>query len=68
MIPEGFAGFADTWEVFFRYCRMYKVNTEPERVALIRRMVAKRKAVYIRDARPLIKSIVKGEINVKRIV
>lgn len=45
--PEGFMTDAKTMELFFRYCIRYKVNGEKDRLALLRRLVAKKKAKYL---------------------
>jgi len=35
--------------LFFRYVRRYRINGRQERVEVLRRMVAKKKARYLRD-------------------
>jgi hypothetical protein len=49
MISEGFYMDLHTAEVFFRYCRIYNVTELPERVKIVRRIVAKGQAKYLRD-------------------
>jgi len=35
--------------VFYRYCMRYHVTAAADRTAVLRRLVAKKKAVYLRD-------------------
>ena len=55
MSGEGFVMSARLAEVFFRWCARYKVEGRAERVEGMRRLVAKRKVKYIRDATAFMK-------------
>lgn len=41
---------SNTLELFFRVCRRYKIDDEAGRTALLRELVRRNKAAYIRDA------------------
>lgn len=49
MSPEGFMMSLQTACLFFRYCRRYHVTDLKERTNVIRRIVAKGDARYLRD-------------------
>lgn len=51
MSNEGFCVNLETAALFFRYCRRYDVKTQSEKIIVMRRLVAKNKAKYIRDAK-----------------
>ncbi len=53
-MQEGFLTDLKTVELFFRYCLRYKVNDIKERTLVMRRITAKKKAKYIRDASVLL--------------
>jgi hypothetical protein len=50
---EGFAITADMGTVFFRFCRMYHIDSREDRLVLMREIVRRKKAVYIRDVEAL---------------
>lgn len=47
MAAEGFAVTPYIGTVFFRTCSLYRVKTEKDRIALLRKLVARHKAKYI---------------------
>lgn len=49
-MQEGFLLTSTMAGVFFRYCRRYKIEHYEDRVALVRRLVARGDAQYLRDA------------------
>lgn len=55
--------------LFFRYCRRYKVDKREDRVALMRRIVAKKRASYIPNPKAFIAGkrilIVRGDADEK---
>ena len=55
---EAFTGVADDWLVFFRHLRLYRVSdTDREyRIALLRRLVARKRLKYERDGERLLKN------------
>lgn len=48
---EGFCVNLNTALLFYRICQRYKINNEPGRIAVMRKLVAKKKAKYVRDAK-----------------
>jgi len=60
-MSEGFVGNADIFMLFFWLCKRYSINTEPERVALLRRLTAAKRLKYVRDSEKYMKgkSVVK---------
>lgn len=50
-MSEGFLTTPRTAELFFRVCRRYKIDREGYRVALLREIVRRKKAKYIRDVK-----------------
>jgi hypothetical protein len=48
---------------FWRAVRMFKIEDEAGRVALLRKMVARKKAKYIRDVKTLLKGKRVGRIQ-----
>lgn len=55
MSNEGFVTTLQTAMIFYRYCARYKVTGTAERLMVMRRLTAKKKAKYIRDANEFIK-------------
>lgn len=52
---EGFLMDVYTAEMFFRFCRRYKIDDPKDRICLVRRLVSKKKAKYLRDVEQTIK-------------
>jgi len=46
---EGFLTDLRTAQMFFRFCKLYRVQEKKERVAVMREIVRRKKAKYIRD-------------------
>ncbi len=59
MTNEGFVfDGPDKWDslmLFWRTCRMYDVRDYADRVMLLRKITARKKATYIRDAKTFLK-------------
>lgn len=57
MMGEGFMMDLGTLMVFYRYCRRFKVSDDDRagKIAIMRRLTAKKKAKYIRDPQEFIK-------------
>jgi len=51
---EGFLTSAWTAMVFFRFCARYKVNDLKSRTCLMREIVRRKKAKYLRDIAPML--------------
>lgn len=67
MMPqEGFALDLRTAELFFRVCRLYHIDGREDRIALMREIVRRKKALYIRDVAPILASKRVIEIEKKR--
>lgn len=49
MSQEGFFTSLDVAILFYRTCNIYKIKDERQRIALMRKIVARGKAKYIRD-------------------
>jgi hypothetical protein len=49
---EGFLMTPYMAGIFFRVCRRYKIQDYTDRMSLVRLLVARKKAVYIRDMDP----------------
>jgi len=47
---EGFLTDISTAELFFRFCIRYKINTEKQRILVLREITRRKKAKYLRDA------------------
>lgn len=68
-MTEGFLTDIRTVELFFRFCRRYKIEAEKDRVLLLRELTRRKKAKYLRDVKPalagknimVVKSSKKGE-------
>jgi hypothetical protein len=60
-MSEGF--LTDPWTamVFFRFCQRYHVESREDRISLIRELVRRKKARYIRD----VESFTRGKKIVK---
>lgn len=54
-MSEGFEGNADTFLLFFRACRLFHINTEQDRIKLLRKMAARKILRYHRDGQALMK-------------
>jgi hypothetical protein len=65
MSQEGF--FTSPWVagVFFRYCQRYNITSRQERVALMRRLVRKKRVTYIRDPKTFLsgKNVLRIDTN-----
>ncbi len=48
-MSEGFLTDLSTAELFFRFCARYRIVNENERIVLMREIVRRKKAKYIRD-------------------
>lgn len=64
MSQEGFLTTLDVAMLFFRVCRMFKITGEKERIILMRKIVAKKKAVYLRDPKAFVQG--KKVIDLRR--
>lgn len=53
-MSEGFLTSLDTTMLFFRVCRRYGINDVKGRTDLLRQLVARKKAKYLRDAQEFI--------------
>lgn len=53
-MSEGFMTDVRTAELFFRVCSRYKVQSREDRVALMRELVKRKKAKYLRDVQPIL--------------
>jgi hypothetical protein len=51
---EGFLTDIDTAMLFFRVCSRYHIQDREQRVALMRELVRRKKAKYLRDIDPII--------------
>lgn len=54
MSQEGFMVDLETAQLFFEMCHEHNITDERERVALMRLLVANKKAKYIRDPKKLL--------------
>ena len=54
-MSEGFVMLPHTAEIFFRYCIRYKINDEKEKISVMRRLVRKKQAEYLRDPEEYLK-------------
>lgn len=63
IIPEGFGTNVNFAFEFFEYCHKNNISRLEERMELMRQMVKDKKAIYIPDARPIIKAAKKGNPN-----
>jgi hypothetical protein len=52
-MSEGFEIDGWTGMLFFRFCRLYRINKREDRVLVLRELARRKKAKYIRDVRPL---------------
>lgn len=54
LVVEGF--LIDAWigMLFYRVCRRYKITERLDKIALMRELVRRKKAKYIRDVEPLL--------------
>lgn len=48
-MSEGFVLTPWTAGVFFRYCMRYNISDQKDKLAVMRRLVGKKKAKYVRD-------------------
>jgi hypothetical protein len=55
-VNEGFLTDIRTAELFFRVCKRFGVTTQADRVALMRELVRRKKARYLRDVNPILAS------------
>ena len=53
-MSEGFLGDANMAMIFFRFCARYKITAEKDRVAVLRELVKRKKARYVRDVEEVI--------------
>jgi len=53
-MSEGFMMTTDTGLLFFRVCSIYKINKLEQRIALLRKIVARNRAKYIRDPKEFV--------------
>ena len=53
-MSEGFLTSIDTGMLFFRTCSIYHVTKLEDRIALMRKIVARNRAKYIRDPKEFI--------------
>jgi hypothetical protein len=53
-MEEGFLTDARTAEIFFRFCARHKVENRNNRILVMRELVRRKKAKYIRDVKPLL--------------
>lgn len=51
--PEGFLVDVHVAELFFRICSRYGVQNREDRVVLMRELIKRKKAKYLRDVSPL---------------
>lgn len=63
-MSEGFMLDNDNAMLFFRTCNMFKINSHEGRIALLRKITARKKAVYLRDAEEFIQG--KSVLKIKR--
>ncbi len=56
-MSEGFMLDLDTATLFFRVCRRYRVDGREQRVMLMRELVRRKKAKYLRD----VESVLEGK-------
>lgn len=61
---EGFMLNLDTATLFFRTCDLYKVNDPAKRLEVLRKITARKKAVYLRDAEAFLEG--KNVLKIKR--
>lgn len=61
---EGFEGTAASFLVFFRACRMFKINTESGRIELLRKLAARKSLKYHRDGDSFLQG--KNVLKIKR--
>ena len=54
MSQEGFIMDVNMALLFFRICRMYRINDKQDRVALLRELTRRKKVKYLRDVKPIL--------------
>lgn len=54
-MSEGFLLDLTMAMVFYRYCNKYKIENKSERLLVMRRLMAKKQAKYLRDVKTFIK-------------
>lgn len=55
MEQEGFILTPDMAYLFFRFCKRYRIEGYKERTVVVRELVARKKAKYLRDVKPFLK-------------
>lgn len=53
-MSEGFLTNLRTAELFFRFCKQYKIDTREDRTLLLREITRRKKARYLRDVNEFI--------------